>query len=95
MEENDKKEKASRAELAREIKAMESKKRQEALKQAPPADAEQKIHFDGWYALRGASIPGHHMKEIIRADFQGRGVGSKETIARYDAALEKYGVKLK
>lgn len=98
MEESDKKEqpKAPRnSDLAKEIKAMESKKRQEAAKQAPPAAVEQKIHFDGWYALRGASIPAHHMKEILRADFKGRGLKDQETIACYDAALVQYGVKAK
>lgn len=103
MEEDDKKEQVAKAaserkrqaDLAKEIKAMEAKKREEALKQAPPPAAEQKMHFDGWYALRGGSIPAQHMKEILRADFKARGCSDMETLQRYDAALIQYGVKAK
>jgi len=95
MEDEAKEKKMSKADLAKEIKAMESKKRQEAMKQVPPPPVEQKVMFDQWHAMRSASIPSHHMKEILKADFAGRGLGNRETMARYDAALVKYGVKLK
>jgi hypothetical protein len=94
MEESNKNGNMSPAQLAREIKVMENKKRQEALAKSPVA-MEQKMHFDAWYALRNSSIPGQHMKEILRADFKARGLSDQETAARYDAALVKYGVKLK
>jgi hypothetical protein len=95
MEENRKQDqRAEQAKLAKEIKAMELKKRQEALSKSPAA-MEQKMHFDAWHALRASSIPGHHMKEILRADFKARGLGDKETVIRYDAALAQYGVRLK
>jgi len=93
--EDEKKAPLSKAELAAAIKIMENKKRQEALNKASPAALEQKIHFDGWYALRSSAIPKQHMKEVILADFTARGLTKKETIVRYDAALAMYGVKLK
>ena len=104
MEDSDKKEVAKNAakaahakadQLAKEIKAMENKKRQEVAKQAPPPPADKKMAFDAWYALRGSSIPAQHMKEILRADFKARGLSDMETLQRYDAALVQYGVKAK
>lgn len=85
----------AKANLAKEIKAMESQKRAQAMKSAPAPAVEQKVHFDGWYALRGQFIPKQHMKEILRADFNGRGLSDMESVARYDAALVKYGVRVK
>lgn len=77
---------------------MEKKAREEALKKAAeqetPGQEEQLVLFDAWYAMRANMIPSKHMKEIIRADFMGRGLTNKETVKKYDAALEKYGVKL-
>lgn len=85
--------------LAKEIRDMERKAREEALKaaaaQEPAEDKKnEEILFDAWYAMRANSIPGKHMKEILRADFTGRGLSNKETVDKYDMALEKYGVKL-
>lgn len=60
----------------------------------PEPVPEKKFNFDVWYALREKQIPSKHMKEIILADFKGRGLTSKETLATFDAALRKYGVKL-
>jgi hypothetical protein len=84
--------------LAKQIKEMERKAREEALKKAAVQEvteqSEELVMFDVWYATRASVIPGKHMKEIIRADFTGRGLGNKETMAAFDMALEKYGVKL-
>ncbi len=85
--------------LMKEIKDMERKAREEALIEASKQEMsesskEEEVLFDAWYAMRSSSIPSRHMKEILRADFAGRGLGNKETIAKYDAALGKYGVKL-
>lgn len=84
--------------LMKDIKAMEKKAREEAMKNVMPSQAateQQEILFDAWYAIRASRIPGRHMKEILRADFNGRGLGNKETMEKFDLALEKYGVKLK
>lgn len=53
-----------------------------------------KIEFNVWFAMREKKIPPQHMREIIWADFKGRGLKPKETLATYDAALLKYGLKL-
>lgn len=57
-------------------------------------DIDQKVDFEEWYAIRKALIPGQHHKEILKADFKGRGLGLCETIRSFDEALNKYGVKL-
>jgi hypothetical protein len=53
-----------------------------------------KVDFDVWFALREKKIPTQHLREIIWADFRGRGLLAKETISTYDGALAMYGVKL-
>lgn len=63
----------------------------EALEQQEDADT---IDFDGWWAARQTKIPRQHHKEVIKADFRGRGLTTKETMADFDAALVQYGIKL-
>jgi hypothetical protein len=53
------------------------------------------VDFDGWYALRRHQIPAQHHKEIIKADFKGRKIPVMGTIAQFDEALAKYGIKVK
>lgn len=53
------------------------------------------VEFIEWYALRKSQIPSHHHKEILQADFKGQGLRDKETVAAFDKALLRYGVKLK
>ena len=55
---------------------------------------EPKIDFDGWWSLRKDAIPAIHKKEIIEADFKARKLKDMATIAEFDAALKKYGIKL-
>lgn len=52
------------------------------------------VDFNVWFAMREKKIPVQHLKEILWADFKGRGLSGQETVATYDAALAKYGVKL-
>lgn len=52
------------------------------------------VDFNVWFAMREKKIPAQHMREIIWADFRGQGLSGKETVADYDAALAKYGIKL-
>lgn len=54
-----------------------------------------KVDFDAWFAMREKKIPIQHRKEIIKADFKGRGLKMFEEVAVYDEALKKYGVILK
>jgi len=81
-----------------EIKEMEKKKREAAIKAAsakPAPSGEKAVSFDEWYAMRSAAIPKVHRKEVLKADFKGQGLGASADLARYDQALERYGVKLK
>lgn len=58
-------------------------------------EQEEKVDFDSWFVMRGSQIPKHHHKEIIKADFMGRGLRQHESLQVFDAALNKYGIKLK
>ena len=62
-----------------------------AAVELPP---EEKVDFDAWHVLRSKKIPRAHHKEIIKADFKGRGLGQRESLKDFDDALAKYGVKL-
>ena len=52
------------------------------------------VAFENWWVLRQAKIPVHHRKEIIRADFNARGVSGHATMEEFDRALARYGVKI-
>jgi hypothetical protein len=52
------------------------------------------VEFDVWWVLRQDKIPGHHMKEVIKADMMARGLSDKESLEDFDAALKQYGIKL-
>lgn len=62
--------------------------------EAEEAPTKETIDFDGWWAMRATRIPSQHHKEVVKADFRGRGLSTKETMEDYDIALSKYGVKL-
>ena len=53
------------------------------------------LSFEEWFALREKSIPSHHHREILKADFKGQKVPDKATADQFDSALARYGVKLK
>ena len=56
---------------------------------------EIKMDFDTWYMARKEQIPVQHYKEILLADFKGRKVQlMASTMAEFDLALKKYGVRL-
>ena len=62
---------------------------------APEVQPEEpKVDFDTWFVIRKSVIPGHHHREIIKADFLGRKVSMQATIKEFDDALAKYGIKL-
>lgn len=52
------------------------------------------VDFNVWFAMREKKIPSQHLREIIWADFKGRGLSKTELLTTYDQALTKYGVKL-
>ena len=78
------------------IKQMEKKAREEMLKNVKslPESEQHTITFNEWYAVREPMIPTRHKKEILQADFIGRGLKNKATMFDFDRALARYGVKL-
>jgi hypothetical protein len=54
----------------------------------------EKFDFDTWFSMRESKLARQHRKEIIKADFTARGLKQCESLADFDAALVKYGVKL-
>lgn len=70
---------------------------QNAAPSANPVDQEspavEVFEFDVWWALRQDKIPGHHMKEVIKADMMARGLSNNESLEDFDKALKQYGIK--
>lgn len=60
----------------------------------PKIEPSPKVDFDAWFVMRGSKIPKQHHKEVIRADFKGRGLSQYESLEAFDAALRKYGINL-
>jgi hypothetical protein len=58
------------------------------------APAPEKIEFEQWWAMRKNRIPAMHHREVVWADFKGRGMNVVETAEAFDAALKKYGIKI-
>ena len=52
------------------------------------------VAFNVWFAMREKKIPARHLREIIWADFKSQGLSTDETVAAFDGALARYGVKL-
>lgn len=75
--------------LKLKIKQMEREQRP-----TPVAAKDKAVSFDSWFHQRKDSIPKHHMKEVIAADFKARGLDKEATIEQYDKALRLYGIKL-
>lgn len=87
------------SELRRSIKEMEDKARQEAMAAAasvtviqPEGEDQGLMSFDQWWMLaQGRKKMRSHLKEVIWADMQGRGLSKKEPQAKYDEALRLFG----
>lgn len=73
-------------EVMREVVAL---KEEAMVKEASP-----KVDFDVWFVMRNSKIPKTHHKEVIMADFKGRGLSQCESLEDFDAALKKYGINL-
>lgn len=80
----------------RELAKQEMEKSMDAvaIEQLKQEEQAQKIDFDGWWASRAKLIAPQHHKEIVKADFRGRGLSTLETMEDYDDALREYGIKL-
>ena len=85
-------------EMKRKIKAMEDQARSEAMASAPvkmiqpDGENQGKMSFDQWWMLsQGRMKLRPHLKEIIWADMQSRGLAKQEPQEKYDAALRLFG----
>lgn len=67
----------------------------EVKKTAKTKDEPVKVSFEVWYSIRHKSIPTHHRKEVIKADFNGQKMPATATLAEFDTALRRYGIKLR
>jgi len=89
------------AELAlhMKIKAAEAAEREKALKEAKvtiitAGDDSDLKEFDVWWMdINRRVTMKPWMKEIVKADFKGRGLSNKETMERFDDALRVFGLK--
>lgn len=76
--------------VKRKIKEMEDAKR-EQNPQPTPVDEVQS--FDHWWIMLNKRMSlRSHMKEIVWADFNARGLKKEETVARYEEGLKLFGL---
>lgn len=74
--------------LKRKIKEME-----DAQRPSPAPQADEKLSFDHWWILLNKRMPLRaHLKEIMWADFNARGLGKEELVAKYDEGLRLFGL---
>jgi hypothetical protein len=64
-------------------------------KEDKPMVVESKsVSFDDWWLAREAELNKPlFYKEILKADFSGRGLSKKETMDRWDWAAKQFGLK--
>lgn len=73
----------------REKRQEQAQAKEEAVAKGAMPDL---IEFDIWWVMKSDAIPKHHMKEVIKADFKGRGLSNLETVETFDKALKAYGL---
>ena len=83
--------------LKQKIKQMEAEKRAKMMatseiKFVKPAGEENTLSYDEWWMLTNKKLNLRpHLKEIILADFKGRGLTIKENLEKYNKALSLFG----
>ena len=86
------------AKLMQQVKEMEAKKREQQMKDNRVSiitqNSETQIDFNSWWitAQKRLSLRAWE-KEIIKADFKGRGSSLKETDDKFYEYLKLYGIK--
>jgi hypothetical protein len=71
------------------IKEMENKKRQAVVN----VTKDDTISFENWWIVVCKRLNlKSWLKEILLADFKGRGLTEKESTAKYEDALKKFGL---
>lgn len=86
-------------ELKDKIKKMEAEKRAKILSSQEvkivTADPDNKITYDQWWIYVNKKFTlKTWMKEVLKADFKGRGLSDSETRETFDEALVKCGYKI-
>jgi hypothetical protein len=73
--------------LLKEIKDFERKNKK--IEEVP----EQLINFEEWWLLRYSSFKMNpYLKDVLRADMKGRGLGVKNTLKQWDDAAKLFGL---
>jgi hypothetical protein len=86
--------------LKSQIKMMEAEKRAKIMssneiKFIQPDGDSSKISYDQWWMLASKKIAFRPwMKEVIFADFKGRGLTKTETQDRYNEAIRLFGYQI-
>lgn len=85
-------------ELLEQMKAMEAAKREESLKGSDvtiiTGSNDEKVDFDTWWMDINRRVKMKPwMKEIVQADFKGRGLGRRESMKKFDESLRLFGIK--
>ena len=52
------------------------------------------VSFTVWYSMRAPKIPKFHPMNVIKADFESRGLSENETMETFDESLKKYGINI-
>lgn len=53
------------------------------------------VNFDHWWASRSSTVKlAPHMKEIVHADFKGRGLEQLNTMEKWDWAARQFGLNI-
>lgn len=86
--------------MKQDIKAAEAKKREELMKTEkisfinPDGDVD-KITFEQWWMMACKKVKMRsHIREILKVDFQARGLSLKETEEKYNEALRVFGYNI-
>jgi hypothetical protein len=86
--------------LKKQIKEMEAQKRAEILSNSnvsfiDPNGNKDTVSYDQWWMVANKKLKlSYHIKEIILADFKGRGYKTDETMERFNEALSLFGYKI-
>lgn len=77
------------------IEAQSIKEYERALRAKVESPLEEKIEFESWWAKRASLLnQPNHIKEILKADAQARGLKKEDTVERWDWAARQFGLTI-
>lgn len=78
-----------------DMKSIKEYEKAQRAKSQPQEDRVLEVSFDQWWADKASSLKlAHHMKEIVRADFRGRGLVNSNTLEKWDWAAKQFGLNV-